>query len=130
LPASTCPRGAQVYIKEPKHYRVDRLRDADRVVLRQHVADQASRQARNIQGAGDQDRGFYCPQFLQLQEPNGLPISVEYSAAGGDFLTVEVAAMRQDGGDTGPQVAAGERHIPAPDTSYVGDGAMRSDWQP
>ena len=37
--------------------------------------------------------------------------------------------MRQDGGDTGPQVAGGERRMPDPDTRYVGDGRMRSDWQ-
>src|SRR2546425_1201567 len=65
-----------------------------------------------------------------LQEPDRFSVPVEDRAGGGDFLSVQVPAVRQDSGDAGPESAGAERRMSNPHARHVRHGTVRSNTQP
>ena len=85
------------------------------------VAHQSRGADADGQGVGQKDRRLECAEFVDLDEADALAEAVDHMARGPDLLAEEIAAVGQDGGDTGVDIAGLKRAVANPHVGHVAD---------
>jgi hypothetical protein len=105
----------------------DRVDGAHRLVAGpgQGVVGQGRGCFPNVQGVGQQERGFELPEFVYLGRADQFAEAVAHHDGGRDFLLEEVAAVGEDGGGAGADVVSfNQGDVAHTHAGDIGDGVQ------
>jgi hypothetical protein len=128
------PDGERLNVVEPsviafEHHRIHRRGLATDIgVARDGMTDQGRAAGSDRERIGKKERRLDDAQLLHLHQSGALAESVEHVNGRYGFLPVEIAVMRQDGGDAGADVAVVESCMSDPNARHVRD-AVAGAWR-